>query len=159
MWCKSGDHLLASGVGILRLQRRIPPPDVSKWSSSSHLAPPYSGCFPLVSCHMSHIAPHRYHITVIKQIFVQVRCGGWQLIWIFVIGGFAFSQLQCTMVWLQVANGVVSVNVVITVGSWQRTMWANQYVYVAGCNINEWISSSRYETVTVWRRCYWIRHR
>ena len=41
---------------------------------TSHLAPPYSGCFPLVSCHMSHIAWHRYHITVIKQTFVQVRC-------------------------------------------------------------------------------------
>ena len=35
-WCESGDHLLASGVGILRLRRWIPPPDASKWSPDSH---------------------------------------------------------------------------------------------------------------------------
>ena len=35
-WCESGDHLLASGVGILRPRPRIPPPDASKWSPSSH---------------------------------------------------------------------------------------------------------------------------
>ena len=35
-WCESGGYLLASGVGILRLRRRIPPPYASKWSPSSH---------------------------------------------------------------------------------------------------------------------------
>ena len=34
--CGSGDQLLASGVGILRLRRRIPPPDASNWSPSLH---------------------------------------------------------------------------------------------------------------------------